>query len=203
MYFCNMNRILLDVIGLSFSHSQSGAYALVLGEKNDKRRLPIIIGEAEAQSIVVALENIDHKRPLTHDLFKSFAGTFDIKITEVLINRFKEGLFFSELHCEKDGETSLIDARPSDAIAIAVRFKCPIYATAQVMEEAGLIMDDIDIDMNNEKEIEEETLDDFGYERMERYSLQDLEELLHDAIEQEDYMAASILRDEIKKRKGI
>ena len=201
MYFCNMNRILLDVIGLTFSHSQSGAYALMLGEKNDQRRLPIIIGEAEAQSIAVALENFNSKRPLTHDLFKSFATAFDINITEIVINRFKEGLFFSELHCEKDGETSIIDARTSDAVAIAIRFKCPIYTTPQVMEEAGLIMDDTDLD--EEEEISEEALNDFGYERMDRYSLQDLEELLQDAINDEDYMAASVLRDEIKKIKGI
>ena len=195
-----MNRILLDVIGLSFSHSQSGAYALMLGEKNDRRRLPVIIGEAEAQSIAVAMENFEKKRHLTHDLFKSFATTYGINITEVVINRFKEGIFFSELHCEKDGETSIIDARTSDAVAIAVRFKCPIYTTSQVMEEAGLIMDDIEFD--NDKENEEDMLDDFGYERMERYDMQDLQQLLQDAIDNEDYMTASVLRDEINKRKG-
>lgn len=194
-----MNKILLDVIGLSFSHSQSGAYALMLGEKNDRRRLPVIIGEAEAQSIAVAMENFEKKRPLTHDLFKSFATTYGINITEVVINRFKEGIFFSELHCEKDGEFSIIDARTSDAVAIAVRFKCPIYTTSQVMEEAGLIMDDIEFD--NDEENEEDMLDDFGYERMDRYDMQDLQQLLQDAIDSEDYMAASILRDEINKRK--
>ena len=200
MYFCNMNRILLDVIGLSFSHSQSGAYALLLGEKNDRRRLPVIIGEAEAQSIAIAMENVEKKRPLTHDLFKSFATAYGINITEVVINRFKEGLFFSELHCEKDGEVSVIDARTSDAVAIAVRFKCPIYTTSQVMEEAGLIMDELE---NEECEDNEENmLDDFGYERMDRYDMQDLQQLLQDAIDNEDYMAASVLRDEINKRKG-
>ena len=200
MYFCNMNRILLDVIGLSFSHSQSGAYALLLGEKNDRRRLPVIIGEAEAQSIAIAMENVEKKRPLTHDLFKSFATAYGINITEVVINRFKEGLFFSELHCEKDGEVSVIDARTSDAVAIAVRFKCPIYTTSQVMEEAGLIMDELE----NEdfEDNEENMLDDFGYERMDRYDMQDLQQLLQDAIDKEDYMAASVLRDEINKRKG-
>ena len=195
-----MNRIFLDVIGLSFSHSQSGAYALLLGEKNDRRRLPVIIGEAEAQSIAIAMENVEKKRPLTHDLFKSFATAYGINITEVVINRFKEGLFFSELHCEKDGEVSVIDARTSDAVAIAVRFKCPIYTTSQVMEEAGLIMDELE---NEEFEDNEENmLDDFGYERMDRYDMQDLQQLLQDAIDKEDYMAASVLRDEINKRKG-
>lgn len=195
-----MNRILLDVIGLSFSHSQSGAYALLLGEKNDRRRLPVIIGEAEAQSIAIAMENVERKRPLTHDLFKSFAATYGINITEVVINRFKEGLFFSELHCEKDGEVSVIDARTSDAVAIAVRFKCPIYTTSQVMEEAGLVMDEYENE--DSEEHEENMLDDFGYERMDRYDMQDLQQLLQDAIDNEDYMAASVLRDEINKRKG-
>ena len=195
-----MNRILLDVIGLSFSHSQSGAYALLLGEKNDRRRLPVIIGEAEAQSIAIAMENVERKRPLTHDLFKSFATTYGINITEVVINRFKEGLFFSELHCEKDGKVSVIDARTSDAVAIAVRFKCPIYTTSQVMEEAGLIMDEYENE--DSEEHEENMLDDFGYERMDRYDMQDLQQLLQDAIDNEDYMAASVLRDEINKRKG-
>ena len=193
-----MNKILLDVIGLSFSHSQSGAYALMLGEKNDERRLPVIIGEHEAQSIAIAMENIKSRRPLTHDLFKTFATSFDINIKEVVINRFKEGLFFSELHCDKDGEETIIDARTSDAVAIAIRFKCPIYTTSQVMEEAGIIINENDFDNEDEAE---EPLKDFGYERMERYSLQDLQELLQDAIDSEDYMAASILRDEINKRK--
>lgn len=193
-----MNKILLDVIGLSFSHSQSGAYALMLGEKNDERRLPVIIGEHEAQSIAIAIENIKNRRPLTHDLFKTFATSFDINIKEVVINRFKEGLFFSELHCDKDGEETIIDARTSDAVAIAIRFKCPIYATNQVMEEAGIVINENDFDNEDEAE---EPLEDFGYERMERYSLQDLQELLQDAIDSEDYMAASVLRDEINKRK--
>ena len=193
-----MNKILLDVIGLSFSHSQSGAYALMLGEKNDERRLPVIIGEHEAQSIAIAIENIKNRRPLTHDLFKTFATSFDINIKEVVINKFKEGLFFSELHCDKDGEETIIDARTSDAVAIAIRFKCPIYTTSQVMEEAGIIINENDFDNEDEAE---EPLKDFGYERMERYSLQDLQELLQDAIDSEDYMAASVLRDEINKRK--
>ncbi len=193
-----MNKILLDVIGLSFSHSQSGAYALMLGEKNDERRLPVIIGEHEAQSIAIAMENIKSRRPLTHDLFKTFATSFDINIKEVVINRFKEGLFFSELHCDKDGEETIIDARTSDAVAIAIRFKCPIYATSQVMEDAGIIINENDFDNEDEAE---ELLEDFGYERMDRYSLQDLQELLQDAIDSEDYMAASVLRDEINKRK--
>lgn len=203
MYFCNMNRILLNVIGLTYSYSQSGAYALILGIDSSNAnccgdanlRLPIIIGEAEAQSIAIALEGHQSRRPLTHDLFKSFATAFDIEIKEVVINRFKDGLFFSELHCLKDGETCIIDARTSDAVALALRFKCPIYTYHQVMEEAGIVMDDID----TEDGLDQETTTDDGYER---YDIADLESLLNDAIENEDYATASILRDEINKRKG-
>ena len=193
-----MNKILLNVIGITYSQSQSGAYALLLEVKGEQTRLPIIIGETEAQSIAIALEGHKTSRPLTHDLFKTFATSFDINIKEVVINRFKEGLFFSELHCDKDGEETIIDARTSDAVAIAIRFKCPIYATNQVMEEAGIVINENDFDNEDEAE---EPLEDFGYERMERYSLQDLQELLQDAIDSEDYMAASVLRDEINKRK--
>ena len=185
-----MNKILLEVIGLSYSHSQSGAYALILGNKDDKTSLPIIIGEAEAQSIAIALEDIKSPRPLTHDLFKTFAQSFDINISEVIINRFKNGLFFSEMHCIKDGEESIIDARTSDAIAIALRFDAPIYARHQVIEEAGIMMEDLDSDSDSDF--------DGGFER---YDISELELLLKEAIEVEDYQKASILRDLINERK--
>lgn len=195
MYFCRMNKILLEVVGLTYSNSQSGAYALIMGEKKANLRLPIIIGEAEAQSIAIAIEGYENRRPLTHDLFKSFAESFDINITEVVINRFKEGLFFSELHCEKDGETFIIDSRTSDAIAIALRFKCPIHTYPQVMEEAGVVLnDEIGADFDSDTDTD---LDD-GYKK---YDIVDLRELLNDAIENEDYATASILRDEINNRK--
>ncbi len=193
LYFCNMNRILLNVIGITFSQSQSGAYALILGVKDDKTRLPIIIGEAEAQSIAIAIEGHTTKRPLTHDLFKTFATSFDINITEVVINRFKEGLFYSELHCVKDGEESIIDARTSDAIAIALRFGVPIYANYKVVEEAGIDMDDIDFD-EDEGQGEGEGFD--------RYDISELEYLLNEAIEVEDYAKASVLRDIINDKKN-
>lgn len=189
-----MNKILLEVIGLTYSNSQSGAYALIMGERNAKLRLPIIIGEAEAQSIAVAIEGYENRRPLTHDLFKSFAENFDINITEVVINKFKEGLFFSELHCEKDGETSVIDSRTSDAIAIALRFKCPIFAYQQVMEEAGIEIDDEDISSTDSgADIDDSPLDD--------YDISKLEAMLKEAIEDEDYAKASMLRDIINEKK--
>ncbi len=193
-YFCKMNKILLEVIGLTFSNSMSGAYALIMGEKNSKLRLPVIIGEAEAQSIAIALEGHENRRPLTHDLFKNFAENFGISITEVIINRFKEGLFYSELHCEKDGEISVIDSRTSDAIALALRFKCPIYTYTQVMEEAGI---EIDVDTDSK----DETNNHSDAMTLEDYDISDLEVFLKEAIEEEDYAKASILRDIINKKK--
>ena len=190
-----MNKILLEVVGLSDTHSMSGAYALILGEKNSEIQLPIIIGETEAQSIAIALENIENTRPLTHDLFKTFAQSFDINITEVVINRFKNGLFFSELHCIKDGEETIIDARTSDAVALALRFDAPIYANSQVVEEAGIIMDDTDFD-DDDTDIDTNTDADF-----ERYDIKELEHLLREAIEVEDYAKASVLRDIINDKK--
>lgn len=190
-----MNKILLEVVGLSDTHSMSGAYALILGEKNSEIQLPIIIGETEAQSIAIALENIENTRPLTHDLFKTFAQSFDINITEVVINRFKNGLFFSELHCIKDGEETIIDARTSDAVALALRFDAPIYANSQVVEEAGIIMDDIDLD-DDDNDFDADTDTDF-----ERYNIKELEHLLKEAIEVEDYAKASVLRDIINDKK--
>lgn len=189
-----MNKILLEVIGLTYSNSQSGAYALIMGEKNAKLRLPIIIGEAEAQSIAIAIEGYENRRPLTHDLFKSFADNFNINITEVVINKFKEGLFFSELICEKDGETTIIDSRTSDAIAIALRFKCPIFTYQQVMEEAGIEIDDETISgTDSETDIDNNSLED--------YNISELEALLNEAIEDEDYAKASMLRDIINEKK--
>ena len=200
-----MNKILLEVKGLTYSNSQSGAYALILNKKGDKMYLPIIIGEAEAQSIAIALEGHKNIRPLTHDLFKIFATTFDIDVKEVVINRFKEGLFYSELHCMKDGELTIIDARPSDAIALAIRFKCPVYTYSQVLEEAGIEIDaDADLDTDIDSDAEHEDFDDISIESdFSRYSLSELESLLEDSIEREDYNMASILRDEINNRKEM
>ena len=196
-----MNKILLNVIGITYSQSQSGAYALLLEVKGEQTRLPIIIGEAEAQSIAIAIEGHETRRPLTHDLFKTFAKSFDINITEVVINRFKEGLFYSELHCIKDGEETIIDARTSDAVALALRFDAPIYANSQVIGEAGIIMDDIELDdtdsdFDNNTDFDTNTDTDF-----ERYDIKELEHLLKEAIEVEDYAKASVLRDIINDKK--
>ena len=194
-----MNKILLNVIGITYSQSQSSAYALLLEVKGEQTRLPIIIGETEAQSIAIALEGHKTSRPLTHDLFKSFAKSFDINITEVVINRFKDSLFYSELHCVKDGEETIIDARTSDAVALALRFDAPIYANSQVVEEAGIIMDDIDLD-DDDTDFDADTDSDTDTD-FERYDIKELEQLLKEAIEVEDYAKASVLRDIINDKK--
>lgn len=194
-----MNKILLNVIGITYSQSQSGAYALLLEVKGEQTRLPIIIGEAEAQSIAIAIEGHETRRPLTHDLFKTFAKSYEINITEVVINRFKEGLFYSELHCIKDGEETIIDARTSDAVALALRFDAPIYANSQVVEEAGIIMNDIDLDDDdNDFDTDANTDTDTDFER---YDIKELQHLLQKAIEDEDYAKASVLRDIINDKK--
>ena len=137
-----MEKIRLEIVGMSYSQSQSGAYALILGEVEGNRRLPIIIGGFEAQSIAVELEQMKPSRPLTHDLFKNFADHYHIRVIEVVIDQFKHGVFHAKLLCVHNNEETLIDARTSDAVALAIRFKCPIYTVEKIMAEAGILMDD-------------------------------------------------------------
>ena len=185
---------------MSYSQSQSGAYALILGVSGENRRLPIIIGGFEAQAIAIELEKMKPTRPLTHDLFMNFANHFNIKITEVIINKFEEGIFFSQLVCEQDGETSMIDSRTSDAVALAIRFKCPIYAFESIIEEAGIVMDDDQ--MEGEDEAGEIKIPGEGEPGgFEDFLLEELEEKLKKAVAEEDYEKASKLRDEINRRK--
>jgi uncharacterized protein len=195
-----MEKIKLDIVGLSYSQTQSGAYALVLGESNGKRRLPIIIGGFEAQAIAIELEKMRPSRPLTHDLFKNFADEFKINVTEVIIYNLVEGIFFSRLICEKDDEEIEIDSRTSDAIALAVRFNCPIYTYEFVLGSAGILLDDDtadDEEINLEEELqqEEENLSN-------RYTLEELNNQLQDALDNEDYEFASKIRDEINRRQS-
>ncbi len=200
-----MEKIKLEIIGLSYSQTQSGAYALVLGESTGKRRLPIIIGGFEAQSIAIELEKMTPSRPLTHDLFKSLANNFKIKIAEVIIYNLVEGIFYAKIICEANGKSEEIDARTSDAIALAVRFKCPVYTYEFILASAGIILDE-----SSEKESEEE------YEELEEeiteepvekktalstLSLSELEKRLNQALADEDYERASKIRDEITNRK--
>lgn len=193
-----MEKVRLEIVGLSFSQSQSGAYALILGEVKGNRRLPIIIGGLEAQAIAVEIEKIKPIRPLTHDLFKNFADIYLIQLKEVIIDQFKQGVFHAKLVCVQNNVESIIDSRTSDAVALAIRFKCPIYTYEFIMAEAGMLIDEnaanSDV-MTRPTDEPEETA-------FEQYSLSELEEMLQKAVEHEDYEKASMIRDEIRKRKG-
>ncbi len=193
-----MDKIKLEILGISYSQSQAGAYALILGESNGKRRLPIIIGGFEAQSIAIELEKMKPSRPLTHDLFKNFATTYGIDVTEVVIYKFVEGIFFAKLVCFDGIKEIDIDSRTSDAVAIAVRFNCPIYTYESIIVSAGIILDEDNSDIHIEElkpDNELETENEYN-----NFSTKELEELLISAIEEEAYEKASIIRDEIKKR---
>ncbi len=194
-----MDKVRLEIIGLTYSESPTGAYVLILGDKNSRRRLPIVIGSNEAQAIAVGIERQQNSRPLTHDLLLKFANTFNVKILEVVINRFRDGVFYAMLVCQQGNEMVLIDARPSDAIALAVRLGCEIYAYENVMQEAGIIMDDME---------EDETPDQSGTINkvqdepdLDLLTLSELEDLLQEAIDDEDYAKAAQIRDEINSRK--
>jgi bifunctional DNase/RNase len=193
-----MNKIKLDIAGLSYSQTQSGAYALVLTESGGKRQLPIVIGGFEAQAIAIELEKMTPTRPLTHDLFKSFAESFSISVKEVVIYNLMEGIFYSKLICERDGQITEIDARTSDAIAIGVRFNCPIYTFENILASAGVLLDE------NQPKEDEFHLDDDNFmsaeESLGSFSVEELENQLTEAIENEDYELASRIRDEINKR---
>lgn len=196
-----MQKIRLNILGLSVSQTQSGAYALVLAEENGDRRIPIIIGPVEAQAIAIQLEGLTPPRPLTHDLVKNMALAFDIALLEVNIYKLEEGIFYSELLCEMDGKETRIDSRTSDAVALALRFRCPIFTTEEILKKAGIVLeiedesspvrsfDDVDDDVETP-----------GASMYAQYSLTELKEMLNEAIQNEDYEKASIMRDELKKR---
>ncbi len=194
-----MEKIKLDIIALSHSVTHSHNYAIILGVQGGTKRLPIVIGGFEAQAIAVALENMIPNRPLTHDLFKHTLEVFNIRIKEVIINQLLEGVFYSVLICEKDGEKYSIDSRTSDAIAMAVRFNAPIYTYSSIIEIAGVDMDD-GFETKQEKEEEKKK------PKSKTHSLQDLDvkaldALLNKALEREDYEKAAEIRDEINRRK--
>jgi bifunctional DNase/RNase len=201
-----MEKIKLEIVGLSYSQTQSGAYALVLGESEGKRRLPIIIGGFEAQAIAIELEKMTPSRPLTHDLFKSMAKQFDIAIKEILIYNLVEGIFYAKIVCNTPEKEVEIDARTSDAIALAVRFGCPIFTYEFILSSAGILLDDESI-RDSEKSEEEELLDEeepVMKKENEDYASMNASELdkkLNEAIANEDYEKASRIRDELKNRK--
>lgn len=204
-----MKKIQLEIVGLSYSQTQSGAYALVLGEAEGKRRLPIIIGGFEAQAIAIELENMTPSRPLTHDLFKNMAQAFDIEVKEVIVYNLVEGIFFSKIICEKDGEEEEIDARTSDAIALAVRFKCPVFTYEFILSSAGIILEDEEEDEEDTDFDEDDTVPVSdtgsavrGSTGLGQHSDEELEKLLDEAISNEDYERASKIRDELNSRKN-
>ncbi|HAO14245.1 MAG TPA: hypothetical protein DDY16_02265 [Tenacibaculum sp.] len=198
-----MGLIKLTIKGISYSQTQSGAYALVLSEVEGKRTLPIIIGAFEAQSIAIALEKeIKPPRPLTHDLFKTFADRYHIKIKQVIIHKLVDGVFFSSLLCERDGEEEVIDTRTSDAIALAVRFQAPIFTYENILDKAGIYLK-IDEDLSDiieEGDDEFELALDTDENTFANMSISELHNQLNDAVVNEDYELAAKIRDEIGKR---
>jgi len=195
----NMQKIRLNILGLSVSQTQSGAYALVLAEEDGERRIPIIIGPVEAQAIAIQLEGLKPPRPLTHDLIKNIALAFDIALLEVTIYKLEEGIFYSELLCEMDGKEIRIDSRTSDAVALALRFRCPIYTSEDILRKAGIVLEHDD-ENSPLKNVFEEEDDEPGTSSYAQYSTSELNELLDEAIQNEDYEKASIIRDELNKR---
>jgi bifunctional DNase/RNase len=193
----SMEKIRLEIIGMKYSQSQSGAYALILEERNGKRRLPIIIGSFEAQAIAIELEKIKTPRPLTHDLFRTFAESFGIRLTEVVINKFQDGVFFAKLVCLQDENEQEIDSRTSDAIALALRFSCPIYTYDSILVAAGIIAEEEPEPEGGNTPTEELQR---KREDLSEYSEEELKEFLQLAVGNEDYEKASQIRDEIKKR---
>ncbi|WP_319479369.1 bifunctional nuclease family protein [uncultured Draconibacterium sp.] len=195
----SMQKIRLNILGLSVSQTQSGAYALVLAEEEGERRIPIIIGPVEAQAIAIQLEGLKPPRPLTHDLIKNMALAFDIALLEVTIYKLEEGIFYSELLCEMNGKEIRIDSRTSDAVALALRFRCPIYTSEEILQKAGIVLESDDENSPVRSMMDEEEPETTGSSYA-QYSTSDLQELLNEAIEDEDYEKASIIRDELNKR---
>ncbi len=190
-----MHKIELEIVALSHSITQSNSYAVVLGEVNGLRRLPIVIGGFEAQAIAVALENMHPSRPLTHDLMKNFMTAFGVQLQEVYICDLQEGIFYSKLVCFTANDTIEIDSRTSDAIALAVRFGCPIYVYSNILEQAGLTSENVDKPIHATPVNEPAKINDLGL-----LSLVELNNLLKEVLEQEDYIRAIDIRDEINKR---
>ena len=198
-----MNLVQLLINGISYSQTQNGAYALILSEIEGERKLPIVIGTNEAQSIAIAIEKeIKPPRPLTHDLFKNFCIRFDIKIKQVIIHKLVDGVFYSSVICERDGVEEVIDSRSSDAIALAIRFEAPIYTYENILKKAGVII-------KVEKEVDDKSLlkelfadknSEIENSNLGEKTVKELEELLKNAVKNENYESAAKIRDEISKR---
>ena len=198
-----MSKVKLNVLGLSYSQTQAGAYALVLSEENGTRRIPIIIGGFEAQSIAIVLEGLTPPRPLTHDLFHTFSKEIEVSIKEVIISKLEEGVFYADIVFNANGKLISIDARTSDAIALALRFESPIYTSEAILQKAGvyLELEGDNLEENPEKEIFNTKKEKDNYKSFTKYKIPELEEMLGKAISEENYELASKIRDEINKRK--
>lgn len=192
-----MRKIELDIVALSHSVTQSHNYAVVLGEQEGSRRLPIVIGSFEAQAIAVAMERMTPNRPLTHDLFKNTLETFNIELKEVVINNLLDGIFYARLICLKDGEIVEVDSRTSDALAMAVRFNCPIYTYEFILDAAGVVLEDSDEQPKKERRSRVKATKN----SLSTYSIDALNKLLGDVLAEEDYERAAEIRDEINRRK--
>jgi bifunctional DNase/RNase len=209
-----MSLVKLTIKGISYSQTQNGAYALILNEVDGERKLPIVIGAFEAQSIAIALEKeIKPPRPLTHDLFKSFADRFDIVVKQVIIHKLVDGVFYSSIICERDKIEEIIDARTSDAIALALRFQAPIFTYKNILDKAGIYLNANPTDAENQNADDDgilSTPDTFGAEsddsssesNYKKFSLSELHEFLEMAVQEEDYEKAARIRDEISKRES-
>jgi bifunctional DNase/RNase len=200
-----LKKIKLEILGLSSSQSQTGSFALVLGEAEGNRRLPIIIGMFEAQAIAIEIEKIIPNRPMTHDLFKSFANAFHFHVDEIVISDLKEGVFFAKIICTDGLKKSEIDARPSDAIAVGLRFDAPIFTFENILAEAGIVLTDEEEEEEKaepkaEKKVKVKKESSKKGDDYKSYSVDKLNELLKDAIDKEDYERAAKIRDELGKR---
>ena len=201
-----MKKIELEIVALSHSITQTHSYAVVLGEVNGLRRLPIVIGGFEAQAIAVALEKMHPSRPLTHDLMKNFLNAFAIDLHEIIICDLQEGIFYSKLVCASETDTIEIDSRTSDALALAVRFGCPIYTYENILESAGILMEDTGSSTGKKKKAKQEVVVEEqgaagGNEDLKSMTLEELNALLSEVLEGEDYIRAIAIRDEINSRK--
>ena len=196
-----MKKIELEIVALSHSITQTHSYAVVLGEVKGLRRLPIVIGGFEAQAIAVALEKMHPSRPLTHDLMKNFMNAFNIELQEIIICDLQEGIFYSKLICASEHDTVEIDSRTSDALALAVRFGCPVYTYDNILESAGILMEDPANKKKQPKEAVASSEISAGQEDLKALSADELNTLLNEVLEQEDYIRAIAIRDEINSRK--